>query len=584
MFFTAFNIEAVAEASGMHIKEDIVFVTAEEIAAGVVEYYDSTEIEISPDILSADEKEQVLNSLFEAEISDVTYAIRHHLVTCEEVTNFFVERINAYNEEYNCFITLLTENAAERAKELDMRLSEGNIEGALLGVPIVIKDNIDIEGVYTTNGLSWEKSYIADKNADIVDMLLAEGAVILGKTNMSIEAESAKVSYRMTVGMSKNAYNTDLSTGGSSGGSASATSLNMCVAGIGTDTNSSLRIPAALNGCVTLRFTAKKISKNGIVPLHTYRDTPGAITRTVYDVALMADVLTDFENSYTDNLDKDALNGARIGVLKELVEREYSDNENNAAFAAALIELESLGAVLVDVSMPDLFVYSAAAENPAVGEAKAYKAAYYRMLDDYGVEAVVFPTYLSTPLSSEVNNGWLKADSQRWINNARPLASAIGIPEVTVQIGNHSLGAELGMEFAAKENEEQLLLNLAYAYTEHFNHRMVPAGAENIHPAAKAMTMEEIYDAVYDRLSKERMESALAIRRKAEASVIGGVQDVQAEYGEKIANVLSEELFVIPEPKPELSENERTVVALSVSLGVFALLMLIIFLQNRRIT
>lgn len=123
---------------------------------------------------------------------------------------------------------------------------------------------------------------------------------------MSTGAQDALRSLSKAVGETKNAYSIYLASGGSSGGTAVAVSLNFATVGLGTDTNSSLRIPAALNGCVSLRPTFGLLSLNGIKKLNKTRDTAGAITRTVYDQAVMMDVLTQGKFSYTKNLNAKA--------------------------------------------------------------------------------------------------------------------------------------------------------------------------------------------------------------------------------------------------------------------------------------
>ena len=191
-------------------------------------------------------------------------------------------------------------------------------EQVLKNALLKVKDNYDYAGYPTTNGYSRERAYIATENAYAVDRLLDEGAVIIGKTNMSTEAQSAADSLSFAIGETYNAYSRELSPGGSSGGTAVAVSLKMAAAGLGSDTNSSLRLPAAYNGDVTLRSTTGLVSTEGIVPLSRSRDVAGAITRNVEDLAVMMDVLTDREHNYREALRDDALEGVRIGVVREL--------------------------------------------------------------------------------------------------------------------------------------------------------------------------------------------------------------------------------------------------------------------------
>lgn len=532
---------------------------------------------ITPSMLTAQEHEELLATLFEAEISEVTEAVKKGLVTVTEITQYFIDRIETYNGTYNCFITLMEEQALARAGELDRRISEGKTEGVLLGIPIVVKDNIDVEGVYTTNGKSFADSYIALDDAAIVRKMLNEGAVILGKTNMSIEAQSARYSYSRTVGQTYNAYSKKLTSGGSSGGSAVAVSVNFCYAGLGTDTNSSLRIPAAMNGCVAIRFTSKVLDRDGIVILNSGRDVPGAITRTVKDTALMADVLTDFKNSYYNDLDANALSGVRIGIIKELAYRYGTDSEIKKAFANAQTELKALGAELVEVSFPDVFTYSAQTEAFVEGSNEAFLNAYKAIFKNNNISAVIYPAYNSEPFSSAMTKNGLVANSQAWLNNARPLASAIGVPEISVPIGNHSLGAGIGMEIAALKNQEKLLINLAYSYTEKYDHRTIPKESMDSHFTGQKVTMEDVYNKAYDRLENSSLEAFSKKRSEAMLATVGAFKVIALEEG-KMAK-MGIDLCLIDESDTEGDKKkmdaESVVTALLIAVGVFGLLLIL---------
>jgi len=453
--------------------------------------------------LTEQEKEALLSGLMEAEITAIRDAITLGLVSCQDVTAYYLERIEVYNKTYNCFITLC-DDAMERAAERDAQLAAGESEGALFGVPVVVKDNIHVAGYLTTNGLSKSKSSVSTENAVIVERLLAAGAVIVGKTNMSTEAQDARASRSAAVGETKNAYNPYLAAGGSSGGSAVAVSLNFAAAGLGTDTNSSLRIPAALAGCVALRVTTGLLPRDGVVLLNSARDVPGAITRTVADQAVMLDVLTGGEHAYAENLRSDALAGLRIGVLKELTyaysktgERraENLDAEVQEVFANAVEELRACGAEVVEVSMPSLFSLSEAT-FPAGGYQKIPKLteAFEVFLKKNELAAVVFPTYLSTPLRSgrDAEGTYWNVYDQTFINNCRTLSPSGAVPEITVPIGQHSLGAGIGMEIAAGQHSEQQLLDIAASYTAQYDHRAVPAGADDLHTVEVGSLKEQV--------------------------------------------------------------------------------------------
>ena len=431
------------------------------------------------------DSEALLASLWEADITSIKQAYEARIITCTELTQYYLERIETYNDTYNCFITLC-DDALEQASLRDEQIKAGE-EGALLGIPVVIKDNMDYAGYHTTNGYAKSSSQIADSNAQVVEYLLEAGAVIIGKTNMSTEAQDARASYSIAVGETKNAYNDLLAAGGSSGGSAVATSLNFAVAGLGTDTNSSLRLPAVLNGCISLRSTWNTLSTDGIVKLNGTRDVPGVITRTVTDQAIMLDVISGGTTNYAENLDGEALSGLRIGVLMELTNRDIknTDSEVAAAFNNAIKELEACGAVVVEVSIPNILSLASITYNSGSAAKERMYNKIQTTMEENNVAALIFPTYLNTPLRSGTDdNGktWYTSN-QRFINNTSQFSSCAALPEIAVPIGYHSLGAGIGMEIAALKGQEQLLLDIAYSYTTNYDHRRAPENAPDLYEA-----------------------------------------------------------------------------------------------------
>ena len=447
------------------------------------------------------EKEAILSALYEAEIADLRQAIDLGLVSCEELTTYYLKRIEEFNEPYNCFITVC-DDAIEVARSRDAQLAEGTATGRLFGIPIVIKDNMNLEGYHTTNGYKKKKSQIAGSNATVVQSLLDEGAVIIAKANMSTAAQDALRSYSAAVGETKNAYNTEMAAGGSSGGSAVSVSLNFAAASLGTDTNSSLRIPAALAGCVSLRPTFGLLSNNGICRLNRTRDTAGAITRTVYDQAIMLDVLTGNRYNYSENLNGNALQGIRIGVLEELSYktggyRRYGkiDIEVDYAFERALDIMRDCGAEVVTVSIPNLLTLAERTMNTNNDARKqAVYAAFTKALEENNVSCLVFPSYLSAPQRSgrDANGTYWDVTTQDNINNCRILSPCAGLPEISVPIATHSRGAGIGMEIAAPKGEEQLLLDLAYSYMNAAGPRDIPTGAPDTYAGSNQGNLKEL--------------------------------------------------------------------------------------------
>ena len=470
------------------------------------------------------EKESILSALFEADIPTIRTAIDNRIISCEELVSYYLERIEKYNKAYNCFITICYESL-DVAKERDKALADGKNKGSLFGVPIVIKDNMNLKGFYTTNGHKLEDSKIATENAHVVSLLLKEGAVIVGKTNMSTDAQDARASYSKIKGETKNAYNTILSAGGSSGGTAAAVSLNFATAGLGTDTNSSLRIPAILNGCYSLRPTLNKISFNGCTHLNNSRDVIGAVTRSIYDQAIMLDVMTENKYSYERNLNSSAISGLKLGVLSELTypvetssitetdeelkekiikkfDIQYRtekniDTEVASAFQNAVNNLQRCGAEVVTVSMPQLFEssYKTFEKNDFSIKKEFYNEIKVFMKEN-DLDAIIFPTYLSTPLKSGTDSSgkYWNVWNQVFLNNCRVISPSTSMPEMSLLIGYHSSGAGIGMEILSDKNTEQLLLNIAYSYTQRFECRKIPTGAPDLYSKWNVGSLNDILE------------------------------------------------------------------------------------------
>ncbi len=319
----------------------------------------------------------------EATIDDVYSAIFLGDVTAREVTEMYLERLEAYDEVLNTIITL-NENALDRADELDEKLEESGPVGPLHGVPIVVKDIYNTKDLPTTAGsLSLEDSQ-PEEDSYYVKQLREAGAIVLGKSNTH-EFARGGTTISSFGGQTRNPYDIERIPGGSSGGTASATAANLCVFGTASDTGGSTRGPGAFNNLVGLRPTVGLVSLDGIVPIAGTYDTPGVNTRTVKETALILDITAGYDpnnpitsrsqgnipaeesahdqDSYTDCLSEDGLQGARIGVYRDYFGTEYdaldedtdiSEEQKEAAAEvtsvvdSAIEEMEALGATIVD--------------------------------------------------------------------------------------------------------------------------------------------------------------------------------------------------------------------------------------------
>jgi Asp-tRNA(Asn)/Glu-tRNA(Gln) amidotransferase A subunit family amidase len=272
--------------------------------------------------------------------------LRDRQISSGELTRRCLDNIDRLNPALNAFITVTADLAAEQARQADEEIANGNWRGSLHGVPVAIKDLIDIAGVPTTAGSLQLQGRVAAEDAAIVALLKRAGAVIVGKTNLHEFAfgGSGMVS---AYGPARNPWDTSRIAGGSSSGSAAAVAAGMCVAALGTDTAGSIRIPAALCGIVGLRPSAGVWSLGGVVPLRKSFDTIGPITRTVEDMVLMCEALAGPRAAAQSSQNAA---GVRIGIARHGF---FDDLEPNVATCVenALEFLRDIGAALHEVDV-----------------------------------------------------------------------------------------------------------------------------------------------------------------------------------------------------------------------------------------
>ena len=285
-------------------------------------------------------------------------------VTSQELVERYLQRIDQFDQSSGLNAIVVTNpKALQEASALDEHLRRtGELVGPMHGIPVIVKDNMDTAGLQTTGGSAAMAGYEPEEDAFLVRHLREAGAVVLAKSNMG---EWALIPFRNVssiLGETRNAYHLDYPAPGSSGGTASAVAANFGLIGLGTDTGSSIRGPAASLGLVGLRPTLGLVSRAGIIPQHYTRDAAGPITRTVEDAARILEVIAGPDpddpltstiadqrtSNYTDALVPTAIRGMRIGVLRELGNPENTDPEILALFSQAMADLAALGAEIVD--------------------------------------------------------------------------------------------------------------------------------------------------------------------------------------------------------------------------------------------
>ncbi len=260
-------------------------------------------------------------------IIEASKHLRRREISPVELTQDCLQQIEKLNPTLNAFIIVTAESALAEARAAEQEIASGNWRGPLHGIPIALKDNIDIAGVRTTAGSNLFQNRIPAEDAEVVRLLKAAGAVFLGKTNMHEFAYGGS-SVISAFGPVRNPWNPEKITGGSSGGSAAAVASGMCLAAIGTDTAGSVREPASLCGVVGLKPTYGRVSSRGVIPLSTSLDHVGPIMQCVEDAAIILQAIAGYDsrdpnsaNVPTENLKMPLLSdisSLRIGVARDL--------------------------------------------------------------------------------------------------------------------------------------------------------------------------------------------------------------------------------------------------------------------------
>ncbi|MYC98830.1 MAG: amidase [Gammaproteobacteria bacterium] len=280
----------------------------------------------------------------EATIADIHQAMEEGRITAEELVQSYLDRIEAYDRQgpYLNSIITVSEHALQRARELDAAFAESGFTGPLHGIPVIVKDNYDTHDLPTTNGTLAFRGAIPPDDAYQVRKLREAGAIVLAKSNLAEFASSGAFTLSSVLpGFSRNPYDPTRVTAGSSGGTGAAVAANFGAVGLGSDTGSSIRGPSSHQALVGFRTTMGLTSRDGIAPLSGARDVGGPMTRTVADAVAVLEVIVGqdpadpvtFESegrvpeNYRQFLDAGALEGARIGVLRQLFEeaRDYDD-------------------------------------------------------------------------------------------------------------------------------------------------------------------------------------------------------------------------------------------------------------------
>ncbi|MFZ9014276.1 MAG: amidase, partial [Alphaproteobacteria bacterium] len=324
------------------------------------------------------------------------------------VTEAYLTSISKKNAKLNAFLNITSEDALQAASASINRWRSGSALSPIDGVPIAIKDNIDLCGFETTNGCKFGP--IARQDAYVVKRLKAAGAIILGKLNQH-ELALGTTTNNPHFGPSNNPVGIGITPGGSSGGSGVAVVAGLAAASLGTDTMGSVRIPASYCGCFGIKPTFGVVSNQGVSPLAFSLDHVGPLTRTAEDLELMLNAMT---NKVLDPTEF-KIRGLRIGRVKQIEETDIQNDVLNS-YRSFLQRLSDLGATLVDVSWPELNMTQARLAGLLISEVDAASA--------YADDLALRPDRFSPEIRSMISYG--RDAKPEKIQNAKNIIAKAG--------------------------------------------------------------------------------------------------------------------------------------------------------------
>ena len=486
-------------------------------------------------------------SVFEKTVVELQDAMTTGVVTSEDIVRYYLARLSIYDRSGPTFRAVLSINprAIADARARDAERAAGKVRSPFHGVPIVLKDNIDATELPSTGGSLALLDHRPRLDSRVAAGMKQGGAIILGKANLD-EFPFGDFGISSVGGTVGNAYDPSLSTAGSSGGSATSVAASLAALGFGTDTCNSLSNPSAFASLATIRTTRGFTSRAGVMPLNTYNDAVGPMAKSVRDVALALDLVTGSDpedpvtanaaqhrsGSFASGLDAATLKGKRIGAFRQRFagftgEREVAENMERV-----IKELQSAGAIVVDVAVPDYDAKYAAARGAIPGSLRAGWAAYLSRGSKPGDKVLTIEDLLASgklaPVSARRLEGALapvpagaalEEATRRFItgretfrqifvdlmeqqnldaivypaNQARPHthegglerygsepgtceeSAATGLPQVTVPAGFIGGRYPVGISLLGRMWDDKRLLELAAAYERATHHRRPPA-------------------------------------------------------------------------------------------------------------
>ena len=280
-------------------------------------------------------------------------------ITIPEITKAYINRIHEKEKDIGAFVTVLEENAMNKAKEIEEKVNNNEIKGNLAGIPIGIKDNICTKGIHTTCSSKMLENFVSPYDATVMEKINKENMINLGKLNMDEFAMGGSTEYS-AFHITKNPWNLNKVPGGSSGGSAAAVASQMVPWALGSDTGGSIRQPASFCGVVGMKPTYGLVSRYGLVAFASSLDQIGPITKDVEDCAMLLNVITghDEKDSTSENREKvdytlslkNNVKGMKIGIPKEFY-GEGIQPEVKQKLEEAIEKYKELGAEVEEFSL-----------------------------------------------------------------------------------------------------------------------------------------------------------------------------------------------------------------------------------------
>ena len=486
-------------------------------------------------------------TVFEKSVTELQEAMTSGVTTAQDITREYLARLSLYDRSGPAFRSVLAINprAVADARARDAERAARTARGPFHGVPIVLKDNIDTTELPTTGGSLALVDHRPRIDSKVAAGMKQGGAIILGKANLD-EFPFGDFGISTVGGTVGNAYDPSLSTAGSSGGSATAVAASLAALGFGTDTCNSLSNPSAFASLATIRVTRGLTSRAGVMPLNTYNDSVGPMAKSVRDVALALDLVTGADpedpvtadaarhisGSFAAGLDTASLKGRRIGAFRQRFIGFTGEREVAANMERVIKELQSAGAIVVDVAIADYDAKYAAARGAAPGSLRDGWTAYLSRGSRPGDKVLTIQDVIATgkmaPASARRLEGALAPTpagaaldeaTKRFItgretfrqllvdvmeqnrldamlypaNHARPHthegglerygsepgtceeSAATGLPQVTVPAGFIGGRYPVGVSFLGRMWDDRRLLDTAAAYERATRHRRPPA-------------------------------------------------------------------------------------------------------------